>query len=348
MDIKLLEENDRATYNLFVENHPDGTIYHTSEWTQVHVQSLGFTSYCILAVENNRLQGAIPFLSSRNVFGRKLVSVPIGHLCKPLYGCEKDLTQMLDYSVRLAEELHCKGATIKAGDRLPVPGFYERDEQFVLSELPLSSVTELWKNVKDPVKRAIKKAKKSGIKIYDGQNSEDWRAFYEVYCETKRFQGIPAYPFRFFQTVQDMFSPTNRVRLILAGFEGKVLAGVILLYYKDRVYYSFGASTKNQAVLQMRPNQALFWEVIKEASENGYKVFDFGFSHKSNIGLIRFKSQWGARERPHYDYHYIRSRQGRNAVNREGRGFRIFASLMRKIPIAVHRHLDPLLIKLFV
>jgi hypothetical protein len=47
----------------------------------------------------------------------------------------------------------------------------------------------------------------------------------------------------------------------------------------------------------------LVYNAIRIASEEGYRIFDFGITDRQQDGLRRFKSKWGATESDvHYSY----------------------------------------------
>lgn len=90
--------------------------------------------------------------------------------------------------------------------------------------------------------------------------------------------------------------------LLLAEQKGQPIAGLMLFKFKDRVSAEFAAS--DEAFYDMSPNHFLFWEAIKLAYDEGYKIFDFGRTAPSNETLMDFKSRWGTEmmELPHYYY----------------------------------------------
>jgi hypothetical protein len=51
-------------------------------------------------------------------------------------------------------------------------------------------------------------------------------------------------------------------------------------------------------------NDAIMWNAIHQACEEGYRFFDFGEVPEARPGLARFKTKWGAEPRPLYRYYY--------------------------------------------
>jgi hypothetical protein len=81
---------------------------------------------------------------------------------------------------------------------------------------------------------------------------------------------------------------------LLAEFEGRPIAAVILVRFADRVIYMYGAS-RDEARERM-PNHLLQWEAIRWARAQGAKVYDFWgapdvFDESDRLwGVWRFKA----------------------------------------------------------
>jgi lipid II:glycine glycyltransferase (peptidoglycan interpeptide bridge formation enzyme) len=124
-----------------------------------------------------------------------------------------------------------------------------------------------------------------------GGSEEDLRAFYRLYVITRKRVGRPCQPYRFFREVWRRFHGAGRLALLLARKEDSCIGGLLAFKYKDRVSAEWAAS--DERYKNFSPNHILFWEAIKQACFEGYKVFDFGRTSKSNKGLMDFKNRWG-------------------------------------------------------
>jgi lipid II:glycine glycyltransferase (peptidoglycan interpeptide bridge formation enzyme) len=81
------------------------------------------------------------------------------------------------------------------------------------------------------------------------------------------------------------------MKLLLAQKNGKTIAALILFMFRDRVSAEFLAS--DDSYWNLSPNHLLFWEAIKTAHYEGFKIFDFGRTSSSNKNLMDFKKHWG-------------------------------------------------------
>jgi lipid II:glycine glycyltransferase (peptidoglycan interpeptide bridge formation enzyme) len=126
-----------------------------------------------------------------------------------------------------------------------------------------------------------------------GQSKDDMAEFYELYRRTRKRLGLPAHPYRFFTSLWDKFSPRGQMMLWLAEHQEQVIAGHIFFRFNGRVSVDFLGWDKR--FYRTSPNHFLFWEQIKGAQNDRFKVYDFGRTSPDNAGLMAFKGRWGTR-----------------------------------------------------
>lgn len=141
--------------------------------------------------------------------------------------------------------------------------------------------------------RAIKKARKNGITVKIASTLQDWQEYFKAYEDSLLRWGAKVddedrYSWALFREIHDRNSPY--VRLWLASYEGKIVSGALCFYAKNNVVYWHGASLKDY--FAYRPVNLLFYEIIRNTSQNGYAWFDFNPSH-GLPGVIAFKKSFG-------------------------------------------------------
>ena len=291
-----IKEIGRQRWDSFVDSHPYGGIYHTSAWHEVIRLSYGYQArYHVVLNKDGEIRSGLPSVTIRNLFlGRRLVSFPYSDYCDPLITASGDLGKLCDSVHDLAVKQRARSLEFRMY-KTAQGGQESKNNPYCTFVLSLDkSPEDLFRNFhKSCVQRAIRKAKRSGVEITKGETADDLRHFYELHVLTRKKFGVPAQPFQFFENIRDRLSPCGQFSLLLAQNQKRVLAGLILLKFKDTVYYKFGAS--DPAFLSLCPNQLLFWVVIQQAAREGYRCFDFGRTAKSNSGLMNFKKRWGAK-----------------------------------------------------
>ncbi len=153
---------------------------------------------------------------------------------------------------------------------------------------------EALQNVKESIRRQIKKASKS---LYISE-SDDPELFYRLNSKTFARQGkeMP-YSKEDFLNLDAACLKENVRRILLAkDAQGNYHAGIYLVWDKTTVYYLMGGS--DSKFRSSGAGSLIMWEAIRFAFDNG-KVFDFEGSMIEPIE--RFFRSFGARQVPYFE-----------------------------------------------
>jgi Acetyltransferase (GNAT) domain len=159
------------------------------------------------------------------------------------------------------------------------------------------------------------------------------RTFYALHCVTRRRHGLPPQPLRFFENVARYVLAQGHGFVATARWEAKPLAAGVFFHHGRKVFYKFGAS--DYAFQGLRPNNTLFWEVIKRCVDDGFDTLHLGRTSLANEGLRRFKLGFGAWEEriEYYKYDFVR----RTFVRQIDHSATNFRPLFRCMPLPVLR-----------
>jgi len=147
------------------------------------------------------------------------------------------------------------------------------------------------------MRRNIARAQRDGVVVRRADERSDLvDTYYSLHVRTRRRQGVPVQPRRFFRLLWDGLIAQGLGTVILAYAGTGPIAGAVFLHWNGATTYKFGAS--DPAHWALRPNNLLFWEAISDACARGDRLFGFGRTDLENHGLREFKSGWGARELP--------------------------------------------------
>jgi lipid II:glycine glycyltransferase (peptidoglycan interpeptide bridge formation enzyme) len=235
--------------------------------------------------------------------GKRIVSFPFSDTCDPLVKNADELEPLLDGLEQSRSELNARLVELRFAQAYPSTGHQTSDQEYYNYKLSLDRDPEtIFRSFhKSSVQRAIKKAKNQGLEVVDGMSEQDLRAFYRLHLLTRKKQGMPIQPYRFFKHLFNGLAPRGMLNLLLALHQDKPVAGIVMLWYKNAAYYKFGAS--DDSFLHLRANQLLMWEAIQRAQKKGFKNFDFGRTSLANKGLAQYKSRWGTKL---VTLHYLR------------------------------------------
>jgi hypothetical protein len=143
-------------------------------------------------------------------------------------------------------------------------------------------------------RRTLRQAQQSELKVTVGQDIALVRAYYELHCRTRKRQGGPPQPFKFFSGLRQFLLERNLGFVVLTTLKERPVAGAIFLHFGCRALYKFGASDRDNQ--QLRPNQLTLWTGLRHAAQLGCTVLDLGRTSTQNAGLAQFKRGWGALE----------------------------------------------------
>ena len=153
--------------------------------------------------------------------------------------------------------------------------FYEVIPLGPTVSMDISSQQVIWKNLTSKNRNMIRKAMKSGIKIYNGNYPEIYSKFREIYNATMDKDCAEQYYYfnkEFYQSILEDLS--KNVQVFYAELEGKIIAASIILFANKKVNYHLSGSVKEYQ--HLAPTNLLLYEVALWASESGYKTFHLG------------------------------------------------------------------------
>ena len=152
---------------------------------------------------------------------------------------------------------------------------------------------ELFKNLHSKTRYNVRLAVKKGVEVKEGTR-EDLKDFHKIMVTTGIRDGFITRPLEYFERMYDCLGEKH-MKILMAYYEGKPIAGVIVIIYGNKTWYLYGASSNEHRNLM--PNYLLQWEMIKIALERKSDIYDLrgvpGIADDSN-GLYRFKKGFGA------------------------------------------------------
>jgi CelD/BcsL family acetyltransferase involved in cellulose biosynthesis len=226
---------------------------------------------------------------------RRWISLPFTDECPPL-ATDSSSRRDLIGALGTVQERQGLGLEIRGA----VDGFgWRTGADAVIHELELDADVERVRKrfSRSQVIRNIGRAQREGVVVRRASGAQDLDAFYLLHTRTRRRQGVPVQPRRFFDLLWSRLVEPGLASILLADAGGgNAVAGALFLTSGDSTIYKFGASDVDS--WRLRPNHLIFWTAIQEACARGDRRFDFGRTDLGNSGLRAFKSSWGAEERP--------------------------------------------------
>lgn len=301
-----MQRIDPCTYQDWPERllaTPQASVFHTTQWLRVLQASYGYQPYYFAAFHGRQLTALLPVLQVQSrLTGVRGVSLPFSDYCEPICPEQTSYHELLAPVLQTAAQQRWQHLELRGGSSLlrdVAPStVYERHL------LPLESdATTVFTQLRGNYRAKIRKAAASGLTVSIDRSSEAMQAYYRLHCLTRKRQGLPPQPARFFRQIQTHLINAHYGFLSLVWYQGQPVAGAVFLTFGQRALYKFGASDTRFQYLY--PNYLLFWHVIQWLCQHNYTELCFGRSAPNNTGLIQFKDGWGTtRSRlSYYTYH---------------------------------------------
>ena len=291
----------------FVSTHPDTSIFHHVDWLKALKSCYGYEPTALtLSPPESLLENGLVFCAVRSpLTGNRLVSIPFSDHCEPLVNDSNELeTFVADLTTRV------ENSDLKYFELRPI--FHSLDDTKNLAvsqnyyfhrlDLRPSEQALFRKFHKDSVQRKIRRAERERLRYEQGNSELLLQHFYKLMIATRKRQGLPPQPLKWFRTVLSCMGENAQVRVAFKG--DTPIASILTLTTRRSLVYKYGCS--DPTFTNLGGTALLFWHAIQQAKAAGIEELDMGRSDITNTGLITFKQRWGAELSPVNYWRYPR------------------------------------------
>lgn len=145
---------------------------------------------------------------------------------------------------------------------------------------------ELLKTMHPKTRYNIKVAQKHGVWVLEDNLPDAFEKYLTLLDETTRRQGFYAHTERYHRLMWESLYPSGIAKLLVARYQGEIIAAWILFIWKGVLYYPYGASTDKYK--NTMANYAMMWEAIRLGKKLGLATFDL-WGREEGKGFTRFK-----------------------------------------------------------
>jgi hypothetical protein len=319
----------------FLQKCPGANIFHQPAWSRLLVKAYGCRIWvAALLDESGLIRGGVPVACvNRPLAGRSWVSLPFTDHCSPLSLSDEDAQLFVDGLLEMNRlENHPK---LELRWQYPYRQPLASPAEYVFHQIELSeNFDEVIGRIHSMHNRNTRLAVRNGVKVELGSSLTDVREFYGLHRLTRKRQGVPVQPWRFFSFLWSELIDQQHGFLLMARHEGRLVGGAVFLHAGDTLTYKFGASDARW--FKLRPNDLIFYEGIRWGCENGYRWLDLGRTDCGNTGLREFKTRWGAQEIPlYYTYSITKTKANHPAHWATGALAKALEKVIRASPVWV-------------
>lgn len=156
--------------------------------------------------------------------------------------------------------------------------------------LDLSSPEMIWQNITSKNRNMIRKAEKSGVKIFSGKGYELMKKFKEIYDNTMSHDNADDYyffPDSFYESIDRELN--DNYEIFFASLNNEIIAGSIILYDTRQMHYHLSGSKLEYR--HLAPSNLLLYKAALWGSARGIKTFHLGGGlGASEDNLYKFKA----------------------------------------------------------
>jgi len=320
-----LQPIEREAWQDFLKGTSQGSLFHRWEWQDVVEAGFGVRVNRLgLFDREGVLKGLLPLMERKmsllKLAGSSLSgtatphsgplgSVPLADVILALEGYSKE--NRLDYLEIRLQDLQERNVLEQNGYTV---------EELITLDLHIPKDEEvLWNGLEVRCRNAVRKAEKSGVEVIEPKTLDDWlEPYYELSCGVyRRQEKEPPFTKEYFTALWQNLYPSGDLLVLLARYEGKIIAGQIFPRDRNVGYYLDGVSDREYN--KVSPNNLLQWEYLKRAQSIGIELYDMVGANVPSIA--KFKKSFGSIER-YYLYAYrnrsLAARIGRTVYAKQG------------------------------
>lgn len=261
-----------AEWNQFLQKHPHAHVLQTGEWGELK-SSFGWDAVRVISGE-----AGVQILFRNLPLGFTIGYVPKPIMSEQLFLAGNSFWQEVDSICQ-----HYRALFLKLE-----PDLWKDDSLSKVTNHPLlitspnniqpprtimvnlkGSEEEILAQMKQKTRYNIRLAEKKGVTVRAWEEIESFHKMMLVTGERDRF-GI--HSLEYYRCAYELFHPSGMSELLVAEYQGKPLAALMVFARGRRAWYLYGASTDDER--NRMPTYLLQWEAMKWARWRGCEEYD--------------------------------------------------------------------------
>ncbi len=338
MFVEPLTKKEEKNWDTFVAQSSHSTFFHQIGWKRLIENAYPHRAYYYTAKnkQEDKIIGILPLFSTSSLFGsKKLISLPYTVLGGISAESNEVKAALLNKAIQLTKDLNCHYLELRQEDH--IQNDLAENLQYYTFKLPLDKEPDqIWKELRPDIRRCIRRSKENNLTVQLG--THDIEEFFRIYALGQRNMGTPVMSFKWIQQLFEYFPDNHSIARVM--YQGKTILIKFIRKYKDNVapVLSYGLPEYRN----LYPEHLILWKLIEQASDEEYKILDFGRSVKES-GTYSFKLGWRANPvQLHYQY-YLNKKKSIPDTSQANPARRKFAKIWRKLPLVATNTLGPVI-----
>ena len=305
MSLSIVNSLDGKAWRMFVEEHPQGNVFHTPEMFQVFERARGHRPLLRAAIDEDGRILALLLPVQVTLFGGLLQPLTARYITYGGALCSTDPEGQaaLGALLKAHSQVVCRGALFTEIRNLsdlsvlqPVlrqNGFhYEEHLNYLidLSGSPADILQRIGPRTRKHIRQALRKGSVIVDEICDVELLPVW---FELVGKSYHAARVPLADYSLFKAAFDILQPQGMAQFWLARIDSTYVAASVELLFKDQIYGWY--SGVDRAFASESPGELLMWRVLEQGSRGVYKIYDFGGAGRpgEEYGVRDFKAKFG-------------------------------------------------------
>jgi FemAB-related protein (PEP-CTERM system-associated) len=292
--VELLAREEASSWDDYVAQHPDATLYHLHAWQEIAERAYGLSTAFLVArgVAGGPIRGVLPLFRIPRPTAPYLTTGLFGAYGRILADDDSYARALLTAATQRVDLGDAAYLHLKVLGGVPEHLPLQRHDEWVTVRRDLEASDEaLFRSLSSSMRAKIRHAERAGLTVQRGR--EHVGAFYDVLSANMRRKGAPIYGKRFFEVLLESLG--DRAEVVTLRHEGRAVSGAVVAWTHRTAYVPFVSSLPS--AFPLRANNLLYWEIMRLARTVGARSLDFGSSLRDSSSL-QFKTSWGATVEP--------------------------------------------------
>lgn len=338
------------SWKRFVEDNPESNIFQHPLYLEALIRTFRHLSPLAFIIRDSggHIRAGWPFLFAKSrLTGRRLVSLPFASYSDPLVAADGELEALISqvFKFRDAHQVdYIKLKTLHKSEVVEASGCFTPSFDQKTHILDLRPGLEMVRKKlhRTRIRRFLSRSEKHGIEVRRASSLRELRLFYDLLLISRKRIGLPPQYFDFFSNIWSLLSPAGFVSMLRADLPGSPAGFLFYLKYGKTISPEYIGISAEYYPLGI--NQVLCWAAIQEGTREGYEYFDFGKSYVNQLGLLSYKTGWGAIEMDAPSFFYPPSKVRLGHKNQR-LTYRILSEMFKRLPLSVSKPAGRLLYK---
>lgn len=303
--VERFDQKFEFEYENFIEKHDFSMMYHSIKYAYFLISLIKAKPYYIVAREDEEIKGVLPLMYIDGKYGRVLNSLPY-------YGSNGSILSSSEIAKKLLIDKYnevTKNKNIASSTIITNP-FDKKFDFNLISynnlDIRIGQITDIQfnesheKNILQKIhyktRNSIRKAIKSNVDVYIDNSKLD--TIYKIHKKNMIDIGGLHKQIEILDCIRGTYTSNDDYKVYVAKLGKKIIAGLLVFYYKNTVEYYMPVVEKDYRNIQ--PLSLIIFRAMIDASINGFKNWNWGGTWESQKGVYLFKKRWGTKTKNYY------------------------------------------------